>query len=58
MAETDQLIPAYSSMSQDQHTSTFQFEDEDYMPERLKIHEMCNASIQSSLGIIVIHLTK
>ena len=58
--ETDQFIPVFPfiPVSQDPHISTFQFEDEGYIPEKFRGHELCNANIQSSIGVIVIHLIK
>ena len=56
--ETDQLVPVFLCMSHDSHISSFQFEHEGHTSEKLRRHEICNASIHSSIGVIVIYLTK
>ena len=55
---THQLILTFPVMSQDQHTSTFKLEDEEFIPEKFRPDEKGNANTQSSTGIIVIHLMK
>ena len=55
---THQLILTFPVMSQDQHTSTFKLEDEEFIPEKFRPDEKGNANTQSSTGIIIVHLIK
>ena len=55
---THQRILTFHVMSQEQHTSTLQLEDEGFIPEKFRPDKIGNANTQSSTGNIVIHLIK